>query len=106
VVGFIVNGGDPGGVFHSAGIRLGSHRIRQDRLAGLGQGDAIGGVILAGDGVADRLSGNILDQQPGREQQREINDGKQDHQQDRGRQGEFDHALGTARALPEAFFLA
>jgi hypothetical protein len=36
----------------------------------------VGRVVFAGDGIAHCLARNILDQQPARKQQREINDGK------------------------------
>ena len=66
----------------------------------------VGRVVTASGGITDGLAGDVLDQQPGRKQQREINDGEQQHQQDRGSQRKLDHALRTAGTPPEAFSIA
>jgi len=66
----------------------------------------VGRVVTARGGITDSLAGDVLDQQPSREQQREINNGEQQHQQDRGGQRKLDHALRTAGTSPEAFSIA
>ncbi len=76
--------------------------LRVIRRTGIRIG-AIDRVILAGDGIAQPLAGDVLDQQPGREQQRKIDNGKEQHQEDGRRQGELDHALRAAGPLPKAF---
>jgi hypothetical protein len=100
----IVNGGDTGLVLHGAFLRRAGHSIGQGRLAwACSMVNTIRRVIIAGYGVAHGLAGHILDQQPVREQQREIHDCEQQHQQDGQRKCKLDHALRTAGPLPEPF---
>jgi hypothetical protein len=56
-------------------------------------------VICSGNGISDGLPGHILDQQPGRKQEREIDDGEQQHQQDRQSQRELNDALRVVGSL-------
>jgi hypothetical protein len=56
-------------------------------------GRTVGLVPGTGHSKADCLAGHILGQEPGREQEREINNGEQQHQQDGQRQCKLDHPL-------------
>jgi hypothetical protein len=60
-------------------------------------------VVFTGHGITHRLAGHVLDQEPGREQEREVNDGKQQHQEDGQSQGKLNHALRAAGILPKPF---
>jgi hypothetical protein len=78
--------------------------------AGLGLVSLIGTTRLAinllpatRNRVANRLAGNVLDQQPTGEKQGEINNGEEQHQQDRNCQREFDHTLRMAGTPKETF---
>jgi hypothetical protein len=107
LLGFIITCAG-GGVGHDGRVRCaGTGRpilgvIDGPLIIWIGIG-AVGRVVFAGDGIAYRLARHVLDQQPARKQQRKINNGEQHRQQDRSRQGKFNHALRTAGALPEAF---
>ena len=107
-IGDIVNGGDAGLILHGAFLRLALRKINIGRLASacpipVEVISTISRVVFAGDSVAHGLAGHILDQQPGGEQKREINNGEQQHQKDRHRQRKLDHALRTAGPLPKPF---
>ena len=54
---------------------------------------AVCGIILPRDGEPHGLPGDVLDVQPGLEEQREVDDAEDQHQQDRQGQGKFQHGL-------------
>ncbi len=88
--------------------RLGMDGLQPGLHLVIRQGASVLAVALlpaAGDCVTHRLAGYILDQQPGREQQREIDDREEHHQKDRGRQGKLHHALRPPGSVPEQFFI-
>jgi hypothetical protein len=60
-------------------------------------------IVFTGHSITHRLAGHVLDQEPGREQEREVDDAKQKHQEDGKSESELNHALRAAGIPPEAF---